>query len=239
MTNPPPPIRVAWTPSDVAALATQDLSRCLCVVIDVLRATTTMTHALSNGAAAIIPASELDEARQLHAANPGSLLCGERHGLPPEGFDFGNSPGDFTPGRVAGRVIVHTTTNGTRAVRACSGAAEVLLGAFSNISAVAGRVNASAKDMECVVLACAGTFEDFSMEDALFAGALIERLGLSHPVRSLWDARIRPLKAALSHTRNGRRLVELALRTDIAFCAQTDTTTAVGWLDPQGRIVKR
>jgi 2-phosphosulfolactate phosphatase len=232
-----PHIRVAWTPADVAALASHDLSRSLCVAIDVLRATSTLTTALANGATAIIPAAELDEARAIHAAYPGALLCGERHGLPPEGFDLGNSPREFTQDRVASRTIVHTTTNGTRAVRACAKAAETLLGCFLNISAVADRIRARANAIDALVLACAGTFEDFSMEDALFAGALVEHLGWHHPVQSLWAARTGGLDAVLGRTRNGRRLKELGLQEDIAFCAQTDSTRALGVVDAQGRIV--
>jgi 2-phosphosulfolactate phosphatase len=231
-----PRVRVAWTPADVAALAGQDLSRSLCVAIDVLRATSTLTTALANGATAIIPAAELDEARQLHAANPGALLCGERHGLPPEGFDLGNSPREFTRARVAGRLIVHTTTNGTRAVRACASAAETVIGCFLNISAVADRIRARAGHIECVVLACAGTFEDFSMEDALFAGALVEQLGWRHPIRSLWAGRTGPLETALGLTRNGRRLKELGLQEDIAFCAQIDTSPILGTVNARGQI---
>lgn len=238
-TDHQPIARVAWTPTQVAELASQDLSRSLCVVIDVLRATSTLTTALANGAAAIIPAAELDEARELHARHPGALLCGERHGLPPEGFDLGNSPREFTPDRVGGRTIVHTTTNGTRAVRACAHAAETVLAAFLNISAVAARIRSRAAHVDAVIMACAGTFEDFSMEDALFAGALIERLGWQHAIRSLWEAAATPLETALSLTRNGRRLVELGLGADVSFCARVDSTAAVGTVDADGRIVLR
>lgn len=233
----PPRIRVAWTPADVAALAGQDLSRSLCVAIDVLRATSTLTAALAHGTAAIIPTAELAEARTIHAAHPGALLCGERHGLPPEGFDLGNSPREFTPERVAGRIIVHTTTNGTRAVRACARAAETLLGCFLNISAVANRIRARASELDALVLACAGTFEDFSMEDALFAGSLIEHLGWHHPIQSLWAARTGDLETVLGRTRNGRRLKELNLQDDIAFCARVDSTPALGVVDARGWIV--
>lgn len=232
-----PRLRVAWTPTQVAALATEDLSHSLCVAIDVLRATSTLTTALAHGASAIIPAAQLDEARSLRAAHPAALLCGERHGLPPEGFDLGNSPREFTPGRVAGRTIIHTTTNGTRAVRACAAAAETLLGCFLNLSAVADRIRSRAADVGCIVLACAGTFEDFSMEDALFAGALVAHLGWQHPVRSLWSSRIGTLENALARTRNGRRLKELGLAEDVAFCARIDSTPTLGSVDRNGRIV--
>lgn len=232
-----PRIRVAWTPTQVAALAGQDLSRSLCVAIDVLRATSTLTTALANGATAIIPAAELDEARSLRSTHPAALLCGERHGLPPEGFDLGNSPREFTPQRVAGRTIIHTTTNGTRAVRACLHAAETLLGCFLNVSAVATRIRARAADVDTVVLACAGTFDDFSMEDALFAGALVEALDWQHPVLRLWSARLGSLDDALARTRNGRRLKELGLAEDVAFCAQIDAIPTLGIVDAQGWIV--
>ena len=77
------------------------------------------------------------------------------------------------------------------------------------------------------------------MEDALFAGALVERLGWQHPIRSLWEAAATPLETALSQTRNGRRLVELGLGADVSFCARVDSTAAVGTVAADGRILLR
>jgi 2-phosphosulfolactate phosphatase len=105
------------------------------VVIDVLRATTTIVHALAAGTSEVAPCEEIEDAKKL-AATLGSkaVLSGEREGLPIPGFDLGNSPAEFTRDRVAGKTLVFTTTNGTRAMHRCRHAARVLLGAFVNFS---------------------------------------------------------------------------------------------------------
>jgi 2-phosphosulfolactate phosphatase len=150
------------------------------VVIDVLRATTTITYALAAGAERIIPCGELDDARrirdELASRRPpvAALLGGERGGLPIEGFDLGNSPAEFMTDRVSGRTIVFTTTNGTRAMLHCRQAARVLLGAFVNLQAVVARV----RDAENVHLVCAGTQGEITREDVLAAGAIVHRLML-------------------------------------------------------------
>jgi 2-phosphosulfolactate phosphatase len=140
------------------------------VVIDVLRATTVITTALAAGARRVIPCLEVDEARQIAARLPKNevLLGGERHGLPIEGFDLGNSPADYTAERVAGRTLVFTTTNGTQAMRQCHQARRVLIGAFVNLRAVVAALTES----ESVHLLCAGTNGAITREDVLLAGAI-------------------------------------------------------------------
>ena len=122
----------------------RELSQTLCVVFDVLRATTTMLTGLANGAVEIIPVSEIPEALALRHEDPNVLLAGERKGLRITAaqtgsidFDFGNSPRELTPEKVRGRRIAITTTNGTRALRACAHASEVQAGSFRNLSALA------------------------------------------------------------------------------------------------------
>src|SRR4051794_89600 len=107
------------------------------VVIDVLRATTVMVQALAAGCDAVIPCGEVDEAREVAAGLPAgkAILAGERQGLPIEGFDLGNSPGDFTLDNCRGKTLVMTTTNGTRAILASLEADRVLVAAFSNLLA--------------------------------------------------------------------------------------------------------
>src|SRR5688572_15843482 len=102
------------------------------VVLDVLRATTKMLHALASGCRAVIPCGEIDEARRVASslAAGSAVLAGERVGVPIEGFDLGNSPSEFTPEVCRGKTLVMTTTNGTRAILACLGAERVLVGAF-------------------------------------------------------------------------------------------------------------
>ncbi len=123
------------------------LADSVAVVVDVLRATTTMSHALANGARDVWPCLEVDDALAIAAALPSEtrLLGGERGGARIDGFDFGNSPGDYTPERVAGRTVVFTTTNGTRALLHCRSAARVALGAFVNLQRALPRVGADCR----------------------------------------------------------------------------------------------
>ncbi len=145
------------------------------VVLDVLRATTTMVHALAAGCDAILPCSEVEEARRLAATLPtgSALLAGEREGEPIDGFDLGNSPASCTPEACSGRTLVMTTTNGTRAILACLGADRVLIAAFVNRKAT---VDALVADGRPVHIVCAGTDGLVSLEDTLLAGALANEL---------------------------------------------------------------
>src|SRR5262249_17947241 len=118
------------------------LNGTVCVVFDVLRATSSMVTALANGAAAIFPVAEISEALALRRDRPDLLLAGEREGVRisrdlSDGvpFDFGNSPREFTRDKVQGRTIAMTTTNGTRALRACARASKVFIGSFLNLAA--------------------------------------------------------------------------------------------------------
>jgi 2-phosphosulfolactate phosphatase len=144
------------------------------VVIDVLRASTSIVYALEAGAKEIIPCQEVDEARQKAAQFPAGevLLVGERAGLPIDGFDLSNSPSECTPQLVAGKTIVLTTTNGTRAVLAARHARRVLIGAFVNATAVYEQLLME----DQVHLICSGTDGQYGEDDVLLAGLLVERL---------------------------------------------------------------
>ena len=140
------------------------------VVIDVLRASTMIVHALVAGCTAVMPCGEVDEARRLAASLPAgsALLAGERHGVPIEGFDLGNSPGECTPAVCQGKTMVITTTNGTRALLACLDADPVVVGSFVNFAATSQRLLHEARPIHLV---CAGTEGRVSYEDTLLAGA--------------------------------------------------------------------
>ena len=144
------------------------------VVIDVLRATTTIIHALAAGAEEVLPCLEISEARPRPSSFPTEniLLGGERQGTPIEGFDLGNSPEEYMPKRVAGKKVIFTTSNGTGAMIHAQCADEILLAAFVNASAVARRLF----DRERVNILCAGTDGKISHDDVLMAGMLVERL---------------------------------------------------------------
>lgn len=152
------------------------------VVVDVLRATTAMVHALAAGCQAIAPCAEIDDAKALASQLPHgtALLGGERGGLPIAGFDLGNSPEEYTPPACRGKTLVMTTTNGTRAILACGEASRVLIAAFVNLSAVARTLLAggSAAGSAPIHIVCAGTEGFISEEDTLLAGALVAALAL-------------------------------------------------------------
>ena len=144
------------------------------LVIDVLRATSTMIEALANGARSIYPTESSEEAIRLIGSlgREGTLLCGERRGLAPEGFDLGNSPLEFTSDRVSNQQLVMTTTNGTRAFLAAHGADRVIAAALLNLKAAAK----TAAEVEDVAVICAGREDQFSLEDAICAGLLVRRI---------------------------------------------------------------
>ncbi len=155
-------------------VAEEELAGKTVVVIDVLRATTTISCAFNAGAEEVIPCEEIDEAQLVaDQFSPDEVvLGGERGGLPIEGFDLGNSPEEYTPEAVAGRTLVFTTTNGTRAMRHCRQAARVLIASFLNASAVVQQL----LELEEVHIVCAGTRGQYSRDDILMAGLLVERL---------------------------------------------------------------
>src|SRR5271165_3967965 len=147
----------------------------LAVVIDVLRATTTIVHALAAGCADVRPCAEVDEARQLADGMRAGrvLLGGERGGEPLPGFDLGNSPGAYTAQRCKGCTIVLTTTNGTRALHRAAEASRVLIAGFVNYSAVCEQLRLDARPVHII---CSGTEGEVSLEDTILAGALVDFL---------------------------------------------------------------
>jgi 2-phosphosulfolactate phosphatase len=163
-------VDVALTP---AAAEPAVLAGATAVVIDVLRASTSMITALANGCAGLVPVAEVDEARRRVAGLPGALLAGERGGDPPDGFDLGNSPLEFTRPRVEGRTIVFTTSNGTRALIAARPAAAVGVAGFANLDAAADWALEQGRNL---VVVCAGELGGRSVEDEVCAGLLVERV---------------------------------------------------------------
>ena len=242
----PANLEVLFTPADFSALNPRDLSETVCVVFDVLRATTSMTVALDRGAARIFPVREIAGALELQRRHPGALLAGERDGVRIRAaqtggadFDLGNSPREFTGPRVAGREIIMTTTNGTRALQACLGAQHILAGAVVNLAAVAQWIERRKPARLLVV--CAGTFEEAAYEDTWAAGALCERVwtrfqgdGVADSAqiaREIYLGAQRDPGGALQHSRNARRLLASPeLRDDVAFCWQRDVLEVVGEL---------
>jgi 2-phosphosulfolactate phosphatase len=229
------------------------------VVIDVLRATTTIVYALAAGAKEIIPCREVDETRALARQFPREeiLLGGERGGKPLEGFDLGNSPEEYTPDRVAGKTVLFTTTNGTQAMAHARSAGRILLAAFVNASAIVKKLIGE----KAVHIVCAGTDGQFSDDDILLAGLLVSRLEQSgetytlnaqaQTAREQWlhafalpyalGAEPLPperLNEALRNSLGAKNLLPLGYAADILAAAQLDKFPCVPQLDPQTFRVK-
>jgi 2-phosphosulfolactate phosphatase len=164
-------VDVALTPRDLVGA---DLRECCAVVVDVLRASTSIVTALGHGCPQVIPVATPAEARARARALAGAaLLGGERDGERIPGFDLGNSPLEYTAPRVRGRPVVLTTTNGTRALLAARVAREIAVAAFVNADAVARWAASRHRD---VVVVCAGERDALAIEDVAAAGLVVERL---------------------------------------------------------------
>ncbi|HMQ69831.1 MAG TPA: 2-phosphosulfolactate phosphatase [Ignavibacteria bacterium] len=143
------------------------------IVLDVLRATTTMTIALANGAKEIIPTENIATAVRVAKGSKNSILCGERNGKVVEGFSLGNSPTEYTPDVVKDKSLIFSTTNGTLAIIKSKFAKTCLICSFINISAIVDYVNSMDEDF---TLICSGKLNDFCLEDAVCAGMLLSKL---------------------------------------------------------------
>jgi 2-phosphosulfolactate phosphatase len=200
------------------------------VVFDVLRATTTIATALSAGAAEVRVFDSIESA-SVAANRPeatGRLLCGEQKCVAPPGFDLGNSPREFVAGRVAGKTIYLSTTNGTRAIVAGRGAARLFAAALVNAGATAKALARIGCD---VTLLCAGTHGEFAPEDEIGAGAVAQRLlaraqydvsaSTRQAIRAFQDSE-RNLSQVLRQTQGGKNIVAAGLEPDIDFAARID-----------------
>jgi 2-phosphosulfolactate phosphatase len=244
-------IDAVLTPAEFSALAIRDLRTTTCVVFDVLRATSSMLTALSHGAKAILPVSEIEEAVAARTRIPETLLAGERGGvrIGPAltggvEFDFGNSPREFTAARVAGRTLAWTTTNGTRALRACAHAERVMIGALVNVAALAAAI--PALRTERLLFVCAGTHDGAAFEDHFAAGALVDAL-LRQPTRPelgdaaglVWHAyrAVQDDAELVASSLNARRLLAMPdLAPDVPICLARDTVPLLATLGEDGTL---
>jgi 2-phosphosulfolactate phosphatase len=251
-------LNVYTLPSEVAPA---QLAGASVVVIDVLRATTTIIHALEAGAREVVPCLEIEDAQALAAKMQEGeyVLGGERGGLPIPGFHLGNTPTDYTPQSVGGKTVIFTTTNGTRAMMQCRQAARVFLGAFVNAAAVVERLAGQGQ----VHLLCSGSGGEETRDDVLLAGLLVTRLlrrgAAKDPLNSHaaaarddWTAAFPSLPAAgdgpiapeslsaeLRKGRAGQRLVRIGLQADILTASQIDRFRSVPKMDPQTLRIRR
>jgi 2-phosphosulfolactate phosphatase len=245
-------LEVLFSPIEFAALEREDLSAATCVVFDVLRATSTMAAALNHGARAIVPVASIPEAVAIRSQRPDVLLAGEREGVRILAeltggieFDFGNSPREFRREVVAGKTIVMTTTNGTRALRAAAHAQTVLVASFLNLQATADWLIKHRPPQ--LVLICAGTREEPAYEDVLCAGALCDLLWSEWCAHDASDSALIARKlfllendnlvAAVSESRNCRRLLSIPeLKGDVPYCLQRDLLRTVIEMDKEGTV---
>lgn len=224
-----------------ALLPSFDLSETIAVVIDVLRATSSICYGLANGAKAIIPVAEVEEC--LAYRDRGFLLAAERDGEVVAGFDFGNSPLSYTAERVKGKTVVLTTTNGTRAIRQCQQAKHIAIGAFGNIDVLADWLGARHEDVLCV---CSGWKNHVNLEDTIFAGALVGRLQNESTelddaallAQRLYDAGKDDLAGFLRDASHARRMQRLDVGRDVEFCLQENTSPAIPYF-LNGQLVDR
>ena len=200
------------------------------VVFDVLRATTSMASALAAGVKEILVFPDIESVASAKKRMPQAVSCGERNCFKPEGFDLGNSPGDFGPA-LAGRTLLMSTTNGTKAILAARGASRIFTGAIVNAESVAERVQQVGKDL---TLLCAGTNGEPAMEDMLGAGMVIGSLGdaeLSDSAmvaQALFRTFRNELPQALRKTDGGKNILKANLEKDIDFAARMNIFRVVG-----------
>ena len=228
------------------------------VVIDLLRASSTICHALSAGAKGVVPFVEVDEVRK-HAGGymqSAVVLGGERKGHRIEGFDLGNSPTEYTPEKVFGKTVLFTTTNGARAVAHARLAKRVVIGATANRRAIV----AALADEPAIDILCAGTNGTVTREDILAAGAILDQL-LPMPgcqwetnewvdsARGEWQELVsiagaigrsvsEQLAMELRETTGGKNLLAIGHDFDLEVCAQIDTLDLVPELDSETGTIR-
>jgi 2-phosphosulfolactate phosphatase len=246
-------IDVALLPS---AIKPEELAGHTVVVVDVLRATTTIINALHNGCEKVLPQPGIEDARECHASiAEDSLLGGERNGKIVEGFHHGNSPPEYSAEAIAGKTLVLATTNGTVAMESCRAADRVLIGAMINVSAVAREL----VDVPRVTVVCSGTDRLITSEDVIFAGLLTERIlelrenAGSEPSKLTDPATIaihhwrtrkaemdsgRELADFFRNCRGGINLVRIGHDADVVFASQIDVLDRVPELDLNSWSIK-
>lgn len=214
------------TPSEVAGRVV--------VVIDVLRASTTMVQALANGARAVVPFAEVDEvvASASRYSRDEVCLAGERRALPIAGFDTGNSPSGMTEVRVRNKSVLMTTTNGTIALLATHGARHVFVGAFANLGVTAQAVTSAVASGGDVLLICAGQDRRLALEDAVCAGIMLNEIvrgrkgvvmgdaaTLARQLGRRYAADLSRLARDASHART---LATAGFADDVSYCLTRD-----------------
>lgn len=205
------------------------------VIIDILRATSAICTAFEHDVEKMIPVATVEEATEYK--KQGFLVGAERNGLALEGFDFGNSPYSYMTDAIKGQTIVISTTNGTQAIEAARNAYKIVIGAFTNITALCNWLVLQNRN---VLLLCSGWKNRFNLEDSLFAGAVTERLVKTNlfktgdaalAVNFLFNqAQQQPMRF-LHNSSHAERLAAMGLKKDIKYCLELDKTSVIPVLE--------
>jgi len=224
-------IEVCFTPELYMRRLTEGSNHTV-VIVDILRATTTIVTALEQGVAKIIPVVEIEQLAKMK--KDGYLVASERDGLQSDFADFGNSPLHFINSNVKNSTIAFSTTNGTRALSFVPAVQNVFFGAFSNCSALSRKLETMQED---IVVICAGWKQRFSLEDTLFAGALYEKLSenkafipkgdSTYASLAIWKEAKNDLLAYVSKAEHYERLHRLKMHESIPYCFQLNICQVV------------
>lgn len=227
-------LSIYFTPADLQAIDARPDD--IYIIIDLIRATTSLTTIIERGAARVFAADTLEQAHQAVAKYPDRLLCGERGGLPLAGFAYGNSPAQFAQLDLTGQSLILTTTNGSRAFYACPPQSTRLTGCLYNGQAVAKRAIELARQRNCnIALVCAGSSNVFALDDATCAGYLAEEILRLEPTIESFDSI--HAATALYHTYPppelakycyaAQSIIQLGLQADVGFCMMVSKSTCV------------
>ncbi|MDG1850437.1 MAG: 2-phosphosulfolactate phosphatase [Flavobacteriales bacterium] len=221
-------IQVCMTPKLFSLYADK---KSIVVVVDVLRATSSMCVAFENGVKRMIPVSTVEEALEYKNSDEDYILAAERNGKPVKSFDFGNSPQVYLDMDVKGKTVVMTTTNGTKAINIAKKDHEVVVGSFLNLDAIAKWLADKDRD---VIIFCAGWKDKFNLEDTLFAGALVAQLletslyqdacDAAQAAKFLWGRSKDDLYGFLENSSHRNRLAKLNIDSDVHFCLKLNQT---------------
>ena len=218
-----------YTSLSPALLHLNNLHDAVVVIIDVFRATSTIATALYNGATRVIPVMGVEECKVTSAKLPGSITAGERDGKVIEGLQYGNSPAEYSRDFIEGKTLVITTTNGTKLLHMAldNGCAEVITGSFVNLSSVCTHLLSHNKN---VVLGCSAWKDRFNMEDTLFAGAVVDRIGQHFTIHDdaslmavqMYNLHRNDISQFIQKTTHWHRLSAYGLQKDLEYCVTID-----------------
>lgn len=236
-----PVLEVCLSP---ALLHLYNTNNTVVVIIDIFRATSTITAALHNGAKCVIPVASVPECIEIGKELPGSITAGERDGKVADGLQYGNSPLEYPSDFIRDKTLVLTTTNGTRLLHMVQGASSIVIGSFLNLSAVCDYLLEQQKN---VLLGCASWKDRFNLEDTLFAGAVTDRVQHAFDIncdsaraaRHLYkSANGAPLIEFLRDSSHYKRLSACGLSHDMEYCSTPDLHPVLPYLHGREIIAK-